>query len=144
MWRESVKWNELCETHTECVRVERSETLIGKPHKIHTFFSIPTREHSFASILASHNSIYIKFDHWCDITTTMSKQSHFCNVDNLLSERSRNNVDYTTSIIRRQGDVETTSIFSRSTSWLHFDEISMSKWCCVPAGIPSKILSRCY
>jgi hypothetical protein len=75
---------------------------------------------------------------------TMSKQSHFCNVDNLLSERSQNNVDYTTSIIRRQGDVETTSIFSRSTSWLHFDEISMSKWCCVPAGIPSKILSRCY
>ena len=41
--------------------------------------------------------------------------------------RRRNNVDYTTSIIRREGDVETTSIFSRSTSRLHFDEISTSK-----------------
>ena len=76
-----------------------------------------------------------------------SKQRRFCNVDNLLSERRRNNVDYMTSIICRQGDVETTSIFRRSTSRLHFDEISTSKRRRVPAGNDvSRLVDswRCY
>jgi hypothetical protein len=89
-------------------------------------FSVPTREHSFASILASPNSIYIKFDHWCDVTTTTSERRRnnvvfATSITRYQSERRRNNVDYTTSIIRREGDVETMSIFSRSTSRLHFD-----------------------